>query len=94
MHSSVFNNCETFTFICGNILTSHSYGFFFSSYYIPEVVSSTTIFMIEDASKRKVTELRIYNGQAEVITLIFTVDLVKIYGISVSQMNTYAFRLS
>ena len=57
-------------------------------------MSSTAIFMIEDASKRKVTELRIYNGQAEVITLMFTVDLVKIYGISVSQMNTYAFRLS
>jgi hypothetical protein len=59
-----------------------------------ELVSSTTILMIEDACKKKVTELRIYNGQAEVITLIFTVDLVNIYGISVSQMNTYAFRLS
>jgi hypothetical protein len=50
--------------------------------------------MIEDTSKKKVTALRIYNGQAEVITLMFTVDLVKIYGISVSQMNMYAFRLS
>ena len=59
-----------------------------------ELVSSTTILMIEVACNKKVTELRIYNGQAEVITLIFTVDLVKIYGISVSQMNTYAFRLS
>jgi hypothetical protein len=39
-------------------------------------VSSTTIFLIEDACNKKVTELRIYNGQAEVITLIFTVDLV------------------
>ena len=94
IHNSVSNNCETFTFICGNILTSHSYRFFFSSYYIPEVVSSTMIFMIEDTSKKKVTELRIYNGQAEVITLMFTVDLLKIYGISVSQMNMYAFRLS
>jgi hypothetical protein len=47
-------------------------------------VSSTTILMIEVACNKKVTELRICNGQAEVITLIFTVDLVNIYGISVS----------
>ena len=39
-------------------------------------MSSTTNFMIEDACKKKVTALRIYNGQAEVITFFFTVDLV------------------
>jgi hypothetical protein len=33
--------------------------------------------MIEDACKKKVTALRIYNGQAEVITLILLLTWLK-----------------